>query len=132
MCHRYVCHRSKCLESYSFKRTVQNYSFNHTVQHSFRLAPLMLCICLVIGASLSVMNASRRYLPLPLSRRSMFSLLCCLYHVTPSPSTELRRQSRRAYISARDAGSLTSRVNGSVMVRLVVSIQAILDPLQGN
>ena len=35
-------------------------------------------------------------------------------------------------LSARDAGSLTSRVNSSVMARLVVLIQAILDPLQGN
>ena len=35
-------------------------------------------------------------------------------------------------LSARDAGSLTSRVNDSVMARLVVPIQAILDPLQGN
>ena len=35
-------------------------------------------------------------------------------------------------LSARDAGSLTSRVNGSVMARLVVPIQAILYPLQGN
>ena len=26
----------------------QNYSFDHTVQHSFKLAPLMLCICVVI------------------------------------------------------------------------------------
>ena len=35
-------------------------------------------------------------------------------------------------LSARDAGSLTSRVNESVMARLVVPIQAIFDPLQGN
>ena len=35
-------------------------------------------------------------------------------------------------LSARDAGSLTSRVNDSVMARLVVPIQAIFDPLQGN
>ena len=33
---------------------------------------------------------------------------------------------------AQDAGGLTSEVNGSVMTRLVIPIQAILDPLQGN
>ena len=59
-----------------------------------------------------------------LNRHPMFSLLCCLHHLRPTPSTELRRQSRKA----RDAGSLTSRVNGSVRAKFVVSTQAILDP----
>ena len=45
----------------------------------------------------SVMNASRIYIHLPLNRQLMFSLLCCLHHAMPSPSIELRMQSRKAY-----------------------------------
>ena len=44
-------------------------------------------------------------------------------NTTPSPSTELRRQSRS--LSVRDTGKLTSRVNGSVMARLVIPIKAV-------
>ena len=40
---------------------LQAYTFSHTVLHSFRPAPLMLCICLVIASKASVLlrcNAS--------------------------------------------------------------------------
>ena len=33
-----------------------------------------------------MMNASPRYIPLPLSRQLMFLFHCCLHHATPSPS----------------------------------------------
>ena len=47
--------------------------------------------------------------------------LVSVHHSMPSSSIELRRQEKPI-----------SRVNGSVMARLVVPIQAILDPLYVN
>ena len=47
--------------------------------------------------ALRFVNASRRYITLTLSSQLMFLLLCCLHHANPSPSIELRRQSRKAY-----------------------------------
>ena len=62
----------------------------------------------------------------------MFSLICCLWHATSSPSTELQRQSRKACSARYAEGRVTSTVNDSVMVRLVVRIHALLHRLERN
>ena len=44
----------------------------------------------------------------------MFSLFCSLHLTTPSPSTDRASKEIKKSLSARDAGSLTSRINDSV------------------